>query len=474
MATTQFDQAIFTSIRTPTGEGYRIIAASAGLRADEKQSITRLSPSHNGLCAEDPNSQGANSSMPGTAFYQLPTGRLCVAYSCLAGAEHTARGGQRVYTQNLIFSAEDFRVWGWNPFAILRAMLCAGLCEPQLKPPPVFEPVELSPGDSVAPADPQAGLLAVAGGWGRAVLQDAMEGRRVVLNLEGSWAEALEVLMLGVPAQRRAEMSFAAGLHFTASRPHVITILSDVDQQAKHRLIGQPVTYVDATNPEPPEMRPSQWLTFVDRCWSGGELETLGRRTNCELPDVSTPGLERLGALFNEIDSLASKNIGELLDTIGRVSQQLTASPERELVRQLVDAAEEQACRSLERATWDDCAEFWPRAVSLLAASEWVSGAVQTIAERMLEAAISHDPIAAAEAAIELARRTRESSVPAGSMQLVDHALEAVAVWAEKLFGPDEARFRAACEGWRELAADCPPVARLCALADKIAATGSK
>ena len=44
------DQAIFTSIRTPMGEGYRIIAASRGVRPEEKQLITRRSPSHGALC----------------------------------------------------------------------------------------------------------------------------------------------------------------------------------------------------------------------------------------------------------------------------------------------------------------------------------------------------------------------------------------------------------------------------------------
>ena len=44
------DQAIFTSIRTPMGEGYRVIAASRGVRPNEKQSITRNSPSHDSLC----------------------------------------------------------------------------------------------------------------------------------------------------------------------------------------------------------------------------------------------------------------------------------------------------------------------------------------------------------------------------------------------------------------------------------------
>ncbi len=474
MATTQFEQAIFTSIRTPTGEGYRIIAASSGLRPEEKQAITRLSPSHNGLCAEDPESPCADSSMPGTAFYQLPTGRLCVAYSCLAGAEHTGRGGQRVYTQNLVFLVDDFRGWGSNPFAILRAMRCAGLCEPQLKPSPVLDTVELNPDSLIQRADTHAGLVAITGGWGHAVLQDAMDGRRVVFNLDGGWAEAVEILMLGVPAQRRAEISFAAGLHFTASRPHLITLLSDADQQAKRRLIGQPVTYLDANGSEPPETRPSKWLAFVDRFWSEGALDALDTRTLREFPDVTGPGMERLGALFNELDSLASKDLGALLDTISRFAEQLSASPERDLVRQLVDAAEDRACSSVEGSNWTACNEFWPRVVTLLTTSNLVGSAIRAIAERLLETAISHDVLAAAEAVVKLARRVGASSEQDANRALVADTLEAVATWAETLYGPDETRFCAACDGWRDLSASYPSVAKLCAMADNLALQNTK
>ena len=102
------DQAIFTSVRTPMGEGYHIIGASRQLRADEKQAITRNSPSHEGLCPVVDAAGADTPEVVGASFYSLPSGRLCVALSCLAGAEHTGRGGQRVYTHSVVFAAGDF------------------------------------------------------------------------------------------------------------------------------------------------------------------------------------------------------------------------------------------------------------------------------------------------------------------------------------------------------------------------------
>ncbi|MBU0718028.1 MAG: hypothetical protein KJ749_07255, partial [Planctomycetes bacterium] len=104
-ASIKCDCAIFTSVRTSMGEGYRIIAASRGLRPDEKQVITRNSPSHNGTCAPPSSADAETPTVVGAAFYPLPPGRLCVALSTHAGAEHTGRGGPRVYTYNVVFDA---------------------------------------------------------------------------------------------------------------------------------------------------------------------------------------------------------------------------------------------------------------------------------------------------------------------------------------------------------------------------------
>ena len=53
------EQAVFTSTRMPTGEGYRITACSRGLRPDIKQVITRHSPSEDALCWSPEPSGGA-------------------------------------------------------------------------------------------------------------------------------------------------------------------------------------------------------------------------------------------------------------------------------------------------------------------------------------------------------------------------------------------------------------------------------
>ena len=68
------DQAIFTSVRTPMGEGYRIIAASRGLSSPEKQAITRMSPSHGALCVSPVGEEGSQVDPSAASFYALLSG----------------------------------------------------------------------------------------------------------------------------------------------------------------------------------------------------------------------------------------------------------------------------------------------------------------------------------------------------------------------------------------------------------------
>ena len=79
------DQAIFTSIFSPTGTGYRLVSASKGLLQDEKQCIIAHSPSHDGLCDPSPDAEGC-------CFYELPSGRYAIAHSRHAGVEQSGRG----------------------------------------------------------------------------------------------------------------------------------------------------------------------------------------------------------------------------------------------------------------------------------------------------------------------------------------------------------------------------------------------
>src|SRR5690606_38204025 len=88
--TAALDRAVFTSIRSPMGSGYQVVAASAGVSADEKREITQRAPSHGNLCDNTPDAEAL-------AAFVLRSQRHCVFLSRHAGAEPSGRGGYRIH-----------------------------------------------------------------------------------------------------------------------------------------------------------------------------------------------------------------------------------------------------------------------------------------------------------------------------------------------------------------------------------------
>ena len=211
------------------GEGYRIIAASRGLKPAEKQTITRLSPSHDALCRlpESPTQRGVRGAGSGflacaprtagqtlsesagdrtdeirmaAAFYVLPTGRLCAAYTCHAGAEHTGRGGQRVYTHNAIFNADEFALCGYNPCNVFRAMHAAGLTTPQLTPTQTLPEIQLR----VEQGSPLQGFDALTPDMMPFILQALLNEQCMIVNTIDGWLDSAEALLISLPGPRIA------------------------------------------------------------------------------------------------------------------------------------------------------------------------------------------------------------------------------------------------------------------------------
>ena len=340
------DQAIFTSVRSPMGEGYRIVAASRGLKADERQHITRYSPSHEALCPV-PGGSDVEGRPLAVSFCALPTGRLCVACSCYAGAEHTGRGGQRVYTVSVVFESGEFAAWSFNPFAIVRAMSAAGLLTPQLKPQAVLDEVRLVSVESAFQGGNEQGRDAQRDVRGETaptgVLERLLENRSTVLNTASDPLATAEWILAGVPGPLRATMPFSAGVRFSVGRTHRWQVVFDEKHACREKVRGKQMEYVDAlaggaatsrsngsplTRTAPPTIEvampkpqtnaspSSAWVAMVARCWSTKDLSTLLARTSKAYTDTSPPARERIGRLYREVDSVASLAPAAILEIV--------------------------------------------------------------------------------------------------------------------------------------------------------------
>lgn len=455
------DQAIFTSIHTPMGEGYRIVAASRGLRADEKQTITRYSPSHEGLCvrcADDPGSAGV---IQAASFYPLPRGRLCVALSCPAGAEHTGRGGQRVYTHNAIIAADDWPMWGYSPFNVLRAMAAAGLTTPELSPPAVLPELELSVDAAVSGVRCAKFHPVVSASCRLYLLQELLQKHRLIVNIDGGWLETAEALLLGIPGPLRCKVSFGAGLRFAVSHSHDLDLLNDDDGKAKVRAAGQSVEYIDPRDIVQADATSCAWLTFVDRHWTKGDLPALARRTSRAFDDAGPAGRNYVARLCNCMDGVGQRETGKLLSMASVYLSQGLRAPERDLVAELLDLTRHTLEDRFGRGTWGEVRCDWPTLAALSGTSAEAGVFTDPIIEKALRSVMTADPLQAAEAALDLVSAKRLGESRPNLSAVIEEVLRHLADWADKAPPRELDKLSGLCTRWNAVHPGSPSVERL-------------
>jgi len=264
------DQAVFTSIRSAMGEGYRLIATSPGVRPDEKVEITQRSPSHDSLCDPGPHSVGLLS-------YSLSSGRYCVAYCCNAGREHTARGGQRVYAHMVLLSPADFAAFAHNPVRV-HALLAEFVTRngPMLKPAPRTERVALpipQPiwGKGCAGYRPPASPEEAAWIW---TLADALQSsQRLILAGTQEPLRLLEWAVLCLKPRARRRVDASAGLKYAPGRKMQLVLLAKDDPQIQRLIAGQDILFRQTHQPAPPPAPAFQpWANLLHAWYAKREV----------------------------------------------------------------------------------------------------------------------------------------------------------------------------------------------------------
>jgi hypothetical protein len=291
------DQALFTSIRSPMGEGYRIVAASPGVRPEERSEITRWSPSHGSLCSDEPCAEGISS-------YPVPTGRQCIAHSRYGGTEHTARGGQRVLTHAILIAKQDFAQLSSNPLRVWAAV------------PPLVEP---GPDDRFPPHLPLLNLepdphqvLAGGGLVGLepevlcAICSQLTAGQRLVVRGARRPFAALEWALMLLPVGLRAKISVTAGIRVSPSRPVGLAWVEPDAGETARAIMGQDIQLIDLLQqPAEMEMNPPEWFSLLRRWWRERRWDEICLLTNRLTARVSPVDLVRVAAIVQAIDDAA-------------------------------------------------------------------------------------------------------------------------------------------------------------------------
>ena len=288
------DQAIFTSQKSPMGEGYRIVASSPGIRPEEKAEITRRSPSHGSLANNSPQSEGM-------LAYPLPTGRYCVCHCKHDGAEHTARGGLRVRTHAAILDPKCFEKLDDNPFVVHQA-----LAQVPVEVTRAFNPTmgrlqlksvgRYSPPRYLTNPNEAEAFLRVT----RALLSD----EACVLAGVPEARPTLEWAFMMLPMSVRAMRSVSVGINFSMARQISATVIHHDFDRVHQMITGQSIRWRDLR--VPPAVHDAlfdDWIDFVNRRADQGRLQEIGKLTNRMNETTTQVGLARVAKLCQDRDA---------------------------------------------------------------------------------------------------------------------------------------------------------------------------
>lgn len=302
-ATAQAEQAIFTSIPSPMGRGYRIVAASAGITPDEKREIVQCAPSHGALCEPDADAVGL-------ASFVLRSGRRCVFLSRGAGVEHTARGGCRLHTNVLLLDPAAFARFFHDPLTVERAARPLLGEDPDPKPPARLDALSLraterSPSPpSPAGADVVRLLHALAA---------VLDQRRLLVVQAPEPRPLLRWLLDATPAVFRASLTLSYGLKLSPARSFQLVFVSSMPTDAGRAKLGGEHRMLDWSAPAPAAESPFEtWLDFVRGRWQRGNHEDV-RVLADHLADECTAGaLAQIANLCDDRQRVEHANLAQL------------------------------------------------------------------------------------------------------------------------------------------------------------------
>ncbi|HYC56286.1 MAG TPA: hypothetical protein VEL28_15225 [Candidatus Binatia bacterium] len=284
------DRAVFTSLPSATGEGYRIVAASAGVRSEERTEIIRRSPSHDSLCSRAPQAAAI-------AMYSLESGRVCISLARYAGAEHTMRGGGRVWTDVLFCDPAAFVALGSHPDSFCRAAA--------MLPP-------LGKGAGAVVAAVEVGLWRDEGAKGSrswdgatlAGLASLLHERTAAVAAAGkNSAMALVWALHMLPAASRRNLSCSGGLRFSRMRQIGCTVVDDMDQDTLRATRGHGIrchTAAEVRRLPPSWLQP--WLSMAARWWDEGRAGDIVRVASAMVGTVNAAYVSEVAAMCEAVD----------------------------------------------------------------------------------------------------------------------------------------------------------------------------
>ncbi len=381
----EIDQAIFTSARTRTSQGYRVTASTAGVTADETRVIATSSPSHQSLADDSAEAQGL-------AFYELPSGRFCIARTIHAGCEQTARGGHRVLTQTFVLSPDQFALFGCNAFSVLRAIdrASAYIEDPSVAgviAPARVEAIDDGNAETISRACDAAGESLV-----RLLIDRSCRAAGVLMPDLHEGCTVVEAAALAVPHFIRRQRSFAIGLKFTLARRRQVNVTGPITNQATRSLRGQKIELVAENNI--PQFEGSPWLKMFDDCRAWGRVRAVLKLNRLDFGPTPLEALDSCAAAQIEINHIGQLSVAELLtrvvpveteDAPNDISENPKCKAETILDEKFIESAKAQLRSRLASVGKADTREYWLAIIRLVESDDTFQPVAIALFERIAD-----------------------------------------------------------------------------------------
>lgn len=350
--TVAVEQAIFTSARTSSKDGYQLVAWSPGISSDDARQLAVWGPAHDSMIVDDPTDVSLN-------FHPLGDHKFCVSRTVLGAAEYSGRGGRQVYTHCFVLDAASFKRFYNDPFRVLSAALSIHDLRPGATLPTDLPTMKMLP--SGGPVD--AGLIRF---FDSPVQQQslvawthyAMTSKKLLFT--GGYNDRfLSVFFNLLPVSIRPHFTFSTRLRYSQRRDfRLVGLANDVQEQKKAaRQEGFHVFHFDSPA-RTPEASRHPWATWLQVALCHREPDEAARMIS-EVP--LTTRLEDLSAVGNRLRvAMSGKKRNKEAATAPAASTPLVVPEEntdRAELFQLVERALDGDVTALERlnATW--CAQ---------------------------------------------------------------------------------------------------------------------
>lgn len=313
--TVEVEQAVFTSVASAMGRGYRLVAASPGITADERREIVQRAPSHGSIC--DPSQAGV-----GGASFELAGGRRCVMVCCHAEAEHSGRGGYRVHTQAVVFDPASFRAVGLDPIALDAAIRTTfdarKVPRPDARLPRLSIP---NPRGHAGPALPPDRNEAQA--WAdriAAVAGALLDGRRVLVVNPPNAGCIVRLAFTMLPPPARRNVTLAYGLRFSPARSFQLVLTQARREEIERIICDQPYDVVswDGAATPPTGGHYEQWVRMAREMLSTQRVDELASVSGQIAGEDYDSVLEKINQLVEDLSRIDIVNLAELREMMAR------------------------------------------------------------------------------------------------------------------------------------------------------------